>query len=148
VAAKPHRSVPSPPAFQTSDIESVEKGRLASQQLVVTVVLVAVVISVSVMVAIVDTALRTRRTCQRPVETGPNQSCDGSSRHWNPVNRNWSIPETRRTATAGPVAIGCSPVQLQFFPVHTTGLLNTTLDPFFCARLLLVLCCLSVTWGW
>jgi len=128
VVAKPHRGVPSPLAFRTSDIESVEKGGLASQQLVVTVVLVAVVISVGVTVAIVGTALRTRRThstCQRPVETGPNRSCDGSPMHRNPVNRNRSIPKTCRTATAGPVAIGCSPVWLQFFPVHTTGLLNT-----------------------
>src|SRR6266702_3701951 len=60
-----------------SDIESVEKDRLALQQVVVTVVLVAVVIGISVRVVIVGTGLWTRRTIVpakdrlRPAPTGP-----------------------------------------------------------------------------
>ncbi len=42
------------------------------------------------------------------------------------MNRNRSVSKAHRTATAGPVVAGCSPVRLQLFPVHTTGLLNTT----------------------
>ncbi len=70
------------------------------------------------------------RGCQRLVETGLNQSCGGSPMHRILVNRNWSISKAHRTATTGPVATSCSPVQLQFFPAHTTGLLNTKWNRF------------------
>ncbi len=68
------------------------------------------------------------RGCQRPVETGLNRSCGGSPTRRISVNRNRSVSEAHRTATAGLVATGCSPVRLRFFPAHTTGLLNTSRD--------------------
>src|SRR6266702_2012541 len=87
---------------QHSDIESVEKDGQALQRAVVTVVLVAVVIGVGVMVVIVGTALwtqRTHSTCQRPVETGPNRSCDGSPMH--------QIPEPQVRLRPVAVRSGC-----------------------------------------